>query len=88
MESTRVIKSYVWYEDKCFFVSTIERDSSSALGPDRFNETLVWAYDWDRHDRSELLHQDGAMKGSIAQHLMICTRIHDTGKMPGEGDEK
>lgn len=62
MDDKRLIKSYVWHGDDCFFVSTIERDSSAAIKPPvpRFAETLVWEYDWDAVKRGHLVHQRGS----------------------------
>ena len=56
MDNKRLIKSYVWHEGKCFFVSTIERDSS-CMYPSRFVEVMVWVFDWDTDKRGELIHQ-------------------------------
>jgi len=75
----KIIKSYVWYGDKCFYVSTIERDSSSMLGPDRYNETIAWEYDWETSTRNEQIGMDGGPQGSITAHLQMCQRLHDTG---------
>ena len=52
----RIIKTYVWHGDKCFFVSTIERESSAMEGPRRYNETIVWKCEWEKGER-EMLHQ-------------------------------
>jgi hypothetical protein len=46
----RVIKSFVWHGDDCYFVSTIDRDSSSIMGG-RFAETLVWLFDWETNEK-------------------------------------
>ena len=47
MSDDRIIKTYVWHGDKCFFVSTINRESSAAILPAlRYNETMVWEYNW------------------------------------------
>lgn len=80
MNDESLIKSYVWHGDKCFFVSTIDRDSSSQLGPDRFAETIVWELDWKTAQRGDMLYQDGTGRGSINVHLAVCKLIHDTGK--------
>ena len=76
----RLIKSYVWHEGKCFFVSTIDRDSSALGGPGRYAETMVWTFDWDNNTRGgEYLFSDGGGKGYIGKHLKLCQRIYDTG---------
>jgi hypothetical protein len=72
LNNDRIIKTYVWHGGKCFFISTIERRSSSPYNPCRYNETIVWAYDWDKKERGELLHMDEAAKGSIRTHQRVC----------------
>lgn len=80
MNDERQIKSYVWHEDKCFFVSTILRESSAMLGPSHYNETMVWAYDWHSRVRGEKpIFQDGDTAASIRLHQTVCQRIHSTG---------
>lgn len=79
MSDNEVIKTYVWHEGVCFFVSTIERDSSSPEGG-RFNETMVWEYDFERKERSPLISwQDWAFKGSIATHQRVVEKLFDSG---------
>jgi len=80
MSDERQIKSYVWHGGKCFFVSTILRDSSACEGPRQYNETMVWPYDWETATRSpNFIYQDGDTAGSIRQHIKACERIHATG---------
>ena len=74
-----VIQSYVWHDGKCYFVSTIERNSSARLGPRRFNETIVWDYDWASALRGDMRHMDEAMVGSIFAHNKVCNAIHEKG---------
>ena len=79
----RVIKSYVWHGDKCFFVSTIERDSSACLPPPlpRYNETLVWGYDWETSERSEHILYQGFAYHGIDEHQRICLALFKTGEV-------
>jgi hypothetical protein len=86
MFDNRVIKTYVWHSGKCFFVSTIERESSAVLGPRRYNETIVWNFGWDNSERGELIYQGEDSTGSIREHQAVCERIFRTGK-PGEEEE-
>ncbi len=80
MSDERQIKSYVWHGTKCFFVSTILRESSAMGGPTHYNETVVWPYDWEKREcRHNSIYQDGDTAGSIRQHLKVCERIHHTG---------
>ncbi len=80
MSEDRVIKTYVWHEGACFFVSTIERDSSAMEGPRRFNETLVWRYDWDKRELGKQCFQADDCTGSIVAHQRTVEAIHDVGE--------
>lgn len=76
----RVIKSYVWYGVQCFFVSTINRESSAALAYGaRYSETLVWLFDWERNQRGEQIHQDSGPEHSIETHMSVCKMLHGGG---------
>lgn len=76
----RVAKSYIWYGLQCFFVSTIDRESSAMLAQGaRYAETLVWIFDWQKNERGELIYSDSAHEGSIHTHLVVCERLHDKG---------
>lgn len=76
----RVIKTYVWHDGKCFFVSTIERDSSAAGGPQRYNETIVWEFDWEKNERRLMVFQTSCAPGSIVAHQRTVEAIHDVGE--------
>jgi hypothetical protein len=78
--NVRKLKSYVWHGEQCFFVSTIERDSSAASEPPprRFHETIVWEYDWETTERGEMVAQDGSHSG--LKHFEICKQIYLHGK--------
>jgi hypothetical protein len=75
----RVIKTFVWHKGECFFVSTIDRASSAIAGPSRYNETLVWRYDWKKTERLAQVHQAEDRQGSIATHQRLVKAIHDFG---------
>lgn len=77
MEDKRVIQSFVWYIDKCFLVSTIERDSSAAIGPVRYNETIVWKYHFDDARRGEMIYVTGDRSGCLSRHFSICQELRD-----------
>lgn len=77
----RVIKSYVWHGDKCFFVSTIERDSSAMIYEHRYNETIVWEYDWETSKRGELLFMGEDIRGSVNRHLEMCKELYCAGSI-------
>lgn len=73
-------KSFVFFNDKCFFVSTIERTYDLYGGSSRGLETIVWEYNWDKSERGEMLHQSGG----VVDHQEICRSIIATGNFPKE----
>ena len=75
MISNKVIQSYVFSGDQCFFVSTIERDSSAMLAPGRYNETLVWEYFPDKRERGKLLYEGEDLSGYIDTHQDYCKKL-------------
>lgn len=78
-------KSYVFFENKCFFVSTIERDYETIEGTTRGQETLVWAYDWEKRERiGEILYHGG----HIVDHQATCRCLINWGEIPDEEDER
>lgn len=74
-----LMKSYVWYKDRVFFVSTINRESSAMYNPAIYAETMVWECDPKDLKRDAILHQDEAPRGSIHSHIEVCIRIATTG---------
>lgn len=76
----KIIQSYVYFEDQAFFVSTINRESSSMMGPDVYAETMVWMWNIEKLERGELIHQDEGSKDSIVKHMRICKILNETGK--------
>lgn len=81
----RLIKSYVFHKDNCFFVSTINRESSSMYGG-TYAETMVWCFDWATNERKNLIWQGEGGTSSINTHLSICKRLFETG-IPDEPEE-
>lgn len=78
--SNTIITSYVWHEGKCFFVSTINRESSAAMAYGRmYAETMAWEYDHDRRQRGDIVGQAEGPEGSIRAHLTMCQRLHEIG---------
>ena len=80
----RIWKSYVWHNDKCYFVSTIERDYDVGGYISRGQETMVWEYDWDTATRGEWIHQ----AGHICDHQAICRCLINYGEIPDEDDDR
>lgn len=77
---TRLAKSYIWYGKQCFFVSTIDRESSAALAYGaRYAETMIWIFDWDKNERGELIHQGEDSEGCIDLHMAVCSQLHRHG---------
>jgi hypothetical protein len=89
MRDVSLIKSYVWHGGKCFYVSTIDRDSSAMLGPRRFAETIVWEFDWEKNERGSIVYETGWLAGSIFKHSQVCEFLHDTGRpeIPQDDEE-
>jgi len=85
-QDNRVMKSYVWHDgsDKCFFVSTIERDYCTMQGLVRGEETIVWDYDYDKKERGDMIWQGG----HICDHLAICRFLYLHGVIPDDEDEQ
>lgn len=80
----RIMCSYVWHKDVCFFISTIDRDSSDGYRH-LYAETLVWEYDWENRQRGDkIIYSDGDLAGHIDGHVEICKSFHDRGKGPEE----
>jgi len=79
MTDDRLIKSYVWHDDKCFFVSTITRDSSSIMGG-RYAETIAWDFDWDNNKRGDIIGEASGYPDTISSHQNVCKMLFDTGK--------
>ena len=75
------LKSYVWHGEQCFFVSTIERDSSAMVAPPppRFNETIAWEYNYSLRERGcQVAHVgDGP---AFTQHTEVCRQLFADGK--------
>lgn len=81
-----IIQSYVTHKGKTFFVSTINRESSSMLGG-TYAETLVWELDEKTGERKQLVGQDEGATDSIFAHQRMCERIYETGKTSLDDEE-
>ena len=84
MRDDKVWQSYVWHEDKCFFVSTIERDYDTYEGTTRGEETLVWDWNYESRIRGKLLYQ----AGGVLDHQAICRCIINDGVIPDRDSDK
>ena len=77
MDKGKVIQSYVWHANKCFFVSTINRESSAYMAG-MYAETMAWTLD-EENKINEQVGMDSGPLGSIIQHIEICKQLHETG---------
>lgn len=75
--SEALIQSYVFCEDKAFFVSTINRESSAMLNPGVYAETMIWEWDSTTRTKGALVHQREDLKDSIHVHLTTCQELRD-----------
>ncbi|MGH1361011.1 MAG: hypothetical protein ACRBC3_19805 [Burkholderiaceae bacterium] len=80
MDSIKRIQSYVYHGDKCFFVSTMERDSSAMVSPPpRYNETMVWVWDEETRERQgHFIYMTGDTL-SLDGHFDMCRQLLKTG---------
>lgn len=86
-----LMQTYVFFssetrEDKAFFVSTIDRNSSSMYGR-RYAETFVWEWDSTERKRGSIVHTDEGMEGNVRTHLRVCEKLYKDGTMHTEEDE-
>jgi 2-polyprenyl-3-methyl-5-hydroxy-6-metoxy-1,4-benzoquinol methylase len=72
-------QTYVWHGEKCFFVSTINRRSSSLLSG-IYAETLAWEWIQETKQCGRLIGQDEHCQNSIFAHQAMVKRLFDTGK--------
>lgn len=82
MSDNKLIQSYVFHEDKAFFVSTIDRESSDAYAYGaRYSETIVWELNKVTKQRGEQLYMGSAARESIHKHQEMCKELFETGKI-------
>ena len=77
-----LIKSYVYHNNECFFVSTINRESSAQLVYGHvFAETMAWNLEPDCFTRKDLIGQFEDRKNSIVVHTEVCEQLIKTGEL-------
>ena len=77
---SKIIQSYVWYKNKCFFVSTVNRESSAtSLYDPIYAETIVWDYDYELRECGSIIWQDEDAESGIYTHQWICEQLHNSG---------
>lgn len=87
-----LIQTYVFYSneqagDEAFYVSTIDRTSSSMYAG-RYAESIVWEWDSTTKQRGDIIHMGEGMEGSVRTHLSICEKLYKDGTMQTEEDEE
>ena len=80
----RVMKSYVWFDNQCFYVSTVNlaapadgKGSPAGL----FSETMVWRCNFDTHEVGECIYTGADDAGSIDLHLSVCDLLNRFGQV-------
>ncbi len=76
-----LLVTYVFHNStrKCFYVSTVERDSSAEHHAGaRYDQTIVWEYDWDNKKRGEMVHLTGDGP-AFKQHSQIVDNLYRLG---------
>lgn len=86
-----LMQTYVFFssetqEDKAFFVSTIDRNSSS-MYEGRYAETFVWEWNSTERKRGGIVNTDEALEGSIRKHILVCEELYKHGRILQDGDE-
>lgn len=86
----KLAQTYVYKDDKVYFVSTIDRESSSIYGG-RYAETMVWEVDPKTnaklHDLG-ILYMDEAFEGSIRVHQGTVVKIYEHGDFWNKEEEE
>ena len=78
--NNQIMQSYVHHGDKVFFVSTINRESSSMFGG-TYAETMVWEWDPETRERGAFVGQGEGSSDSIYTHQAFCKQLHETGAL-------
>jgi hypothetical protein len=88
---SKIAQTHIHREDGVYFVSTVNRGSSSMLAPDmRYAETMAWGpagtgnMSKQVDDRGPLVFQDSAPEGSISGHIGACVLIFEHGSKAQE----
>jgi len=80
--SRKLAQTYVWHEDAAFFVSTINRRSSAVIAPDHiYAETIVWRWDPDKREATEMIWTGSDCADCIETHNDVVLKLFDTGEV-------
>lgn len=78
--STPIAQTYLYVGAKCYFVSTIDRQSSATLAyVATYAETMAWEFDTTTKQRGRLVMQDEASTGSLFGHVRVMEAITKEG---------
>lgn len=70
-----ILKTYVYTDAGCYYVSTIERDSSAMVSPPmRFNETIAWEWNKETRERGNIVMMEGEGV-AIKQHFGVVSLL-------------
>lgn len=75
-------------ENKWYYVSTINRDSSAKYYPRRYAETIVWEWDIENQREVRILKQDECGDGSTWKHDLIVATLLEKGIAGFEENEE
>jgi hypothetical protein len=77
-----ILKTHVYFQNRVFFVSTIERTYDTYAGSSRGNETMAWEVDPKTLARGAWLYQGGGPN----DHFDVCRQLVLSGEIK-EKDE-
>lgn len=72
-----ILKTHVYYENRVFFVSTIERTFDTYAGSMRGEETLAWAVNPKTLEKGKWIYQGGGLN----DHFDVCRQLANSGEI-------
>lgn len=75
-------------ENKWYYISTCDRDSSANFYPHRYAETIVWEWDVANQKRGDILKMDECSEGSVWKHDLIVSSLRLNGMKVFWDDEE
>ena len=76
----QLAKSFISTNDKHYFVSTINRESSAALAYGHvYAETIAWEWNPETETRGKIVWQDEAYRDSLVGHNRVVDFINSGG---------
>ncbi len=76
----QIARTFVKYNNKWFFVSTIDRSCSSFLDV-VFAETLVFEWDEENNNRGKIIAEYSSGKGDLLKHLAAVEQLGKLGEV-------